>query len=71
MDINKDSLETALNNSAKPAVSTDQEIGYHQGAINTLVSERNELLKMAQVVESLIQAHAKRLEELGYKFEKK
>jgi len=76
MDINNDGLESALNNTAAPTtpseqpaqnISPDQEIGYHQGALNTLVNERNELIKMAQVVESLMQAHMKRLEELGVK----
>jgi uncharacterized protein YqgV (UPF0045/DUF77 family) len=48
-------------------VSKDEEIGYHKGALNTLISERNELLKMVQNVESIMVAHMKRLEELGVK----
>jgi len=47
------------------------EIGFHQGAITTLVNERNELLKMAGNVESIVQAHIKRLEELGVKVQTK
>ncbi len=50
-------------------ISKEEEIGYHKGAINTLVNERNELVRMVQVVDSLIQAHAKRLEELGVKLQ--
>jgi hypothetical protein len=49
----------------------DEEIGFHKGSLNTLISERNELIKMAQVVEQIMQAHLKRLEELGVKFDKK
>ena len=54
-----------------PKLSKEEEIGYHKGALTTLVNERNELLRMAQVVESIIQAHVKRLEELGIKIQKK
>jgi len=50
--------------------SREEEIGYHKGAINTLVNERNELIRMIQVVDSLIQAHVKRLEELGVEMRK-
>ncbi|HKL23944.1 MAG TPA: hypothetical protein VJ912_01270 [Candidatus Nanoarchaeia archaeon] len=46
-------------------MSREMEIGFHQGAINTLNKERSELIKMAQNVESIMQAHAKRLQELG------
>lgn len=52
-------------------MSKEEEIGYHKGSVNTLANERNELLRMVQVVESLIQAHLKRLEELGVKISKK
>ena len=65
-EINKDNLEKALGNSNEsPKMSKEMEIGFHQGAINTLVNERNELLKMAQMTEQIMQAHLKRLEELG------
>lgn len=50
-----------------PSMPKQEEVGYHKGAITTLVNERNELLKIAQIVESLIQVHMKRLEELGVK----
>jgi len=69
-------LEKALSNKPKeepksssqpPAMSKEMEIGFHQGALNTLINERNELLKMAQITEQLMQAHMKRLEELGVK----
>lgn len=79
MEINKDSLENALSsaNSEKkeetkpqmPQVSKEQEIGHHQGALSTLLNERNELVKMIQNVEVVMQAHIKRLEELGVKIQ--
>lgn len=48
-------------------ISKEEEIGVHKGAINTLIAERNELVKMIQNVEMIMQAHLKRLEELGVK----
>jgi len=52
-------------------MSKEEEIGFHKGALNTLANERNELVKMAQTVEHIMQAHIKRLEELGVKMDKK
>jgi hypothetical protein len=77
--MNPEDLEKALNeqeNSSenpqdngnqKPQMSQEMEVGFHQGALNTLINERNELLKMVQITEQLMQSHAKRLEELGVK----
>ena len=71
VDINKDNLEKALSKKdAAPKISKDEEIGFHKGALNTLVAERNELFKMIQNVEAIMQAHMKRLEELGVKIQK-
>ena len=54
-----------------PAMSKEEQIGYHKGALNTLMNERNELIKMVQIVEQLIQGHVKALEQLGIKLQKK
>ncbi len=65
---NKDNLEKALSEqSEQPKISKEEEIGFHKGALNTLVNERNELFKLIQNVEAVMQAHIKRLEELGVK----
>ncbi|MBT4257882.1 hypothetical protein HOD88_01715 [archaeon] len=69
MEVNKENLEDALNDGQQPQISKEEEIGYHKGSLSTLINERNELIKMAQVVESLMQAHMKRLEELGVKIQ--
>lgn len=45
----------------------DEQIGFHKGSLNTLLAERNELVRMLQIVESLAQAHALELEKLGVK----
>ena len=76
---NREDLEKALG-SAKiekpeepskqlPQISKEEEVGFHKGAINTLAAERNELVKMVQNVEMIMQAHIKRLEELGVKID--
>ena len=70
--IDKDKLEDALTKKdVRPNISKEEEIGYHKGALNTLVNERNELVKMIQFVETFMQGHLKRLEELGVKITKK
>jgi len=43
----------------------EEESGFHKGALNTLVAERNELVKMVGNVEAIMQAHIGRLKELG------
>ncbi len=68
--VNKENLEKVFDKKESPKMSKETEIGFHQGALNTLINERNELIKMVQNVESLMQAHLKRLEELGIKIKK-
>ena len=60
-------LEDALNGKEKVEISVEEEIGYHKGCLSTLINERNELVRMVQNVDTFIQAHMKRLNELGVK----
>jgi hypothetical protein len=72
-----DDLESAINSAKKdaapdakkeaeaPKMSEEEETGFHKGALNTLVAERNELVKMIGNVEAIMQAHISRLKELG------
>ena len=55
----------------KPAatVSKSEQIGFHKGALSTLAKEREEMLKIVQVVEQLMQMHIKALKELGVDLE--
>jgi len=70
VEIKKDALEDALNQKDEiPKIPKETEIGFHQGALNTLVNERNELIRMIQQVEVIMQGHIKRLEELGVKIQ--
>jgi argininosuccinate synthase len=67
-EIKKDNLEKALaDKKEEPQLSKEMEIGFHQGALNTLVNERNELFRLIQQVEQIMQAHIKRLEDMGVK----
>jgi len=52
-------------------VSKEEEIGVHKGALNTLLAERNELIKMISNVEVIMQAHIARLKELGVEIKMK
>lgn len=46
-------------------MSKEEQIGFHKGSIQTLVNERNELVRIIQVTESLIKAHLEELKKLG------
>jgi len=50
-------------------VSKDEQVGFHKGSLSTLSKEREELLKMVNVVEQLMQMHAAALKELGVDLE--
>ena len=51
-------------------MTNEEKIGFHKGALATLVKEREEVVKMLSIVESLMQAHIKALKDLGVDLEK-
>lgn len=53
----------------QPEMSKDEQIGFHKGSIATLAKEREELIKIVQIVEQLIQAHNESLKKLGVDLE--
>ncbi|HRZ85495.1 MAG TPA: hypothetical protein P5277_01820 [Candidatus Paceibacterota bacterium] len=57
--------------SPKSILPREQQIGFHKGAIQTLVNERNELIRLVQVTEALIKAHIEELKKLGVNLENK
>ncbi len=74
VDRKKENLEKALGTPAKKdagnqeaGMSKEMEIGFHQGSLNTLINERNEMIRMIQQIEAVMQAHIQRLGELGVK----
>jgi len=42
-----------------------EQIGFHKGALATLVKERQELARLLGIVDSLIKAHIEELKKLG------
>ncbi len=49
----------------KDTVSKDEQIGFHKGSLSTLTKEREEMLRILQIVEQLMQMHIKELKDLG------
>ncbi|MBS3110243.1 hypothetical protein J4227_06975 [Candidatus Woesearchaeota archaeon] len=45
--------------------NTDEQIGFHKGALSTLAKEREEMLKILNIVEQLMRMHLKGLKDLG------
>ena len=43
----------------------EEEIGFHKGAISTLIKERQELGKIFGIVDALLKAHIEALKKLG------
>jgi len=50
-------------------MNKDEQIGFHKGSIATLAKEREELLKMVNIVEQIMQAHNESLKSLGVDLE--
>jgi len=43
----------------------EEEVGFHKGAISTLIKERQELTKILSIVDALLKAHIDALKKLG------
>ncbi len=54
---------------AKAAGSPDEQVGFHKGALTTLAKERQEFMKILNVVEQLMQMHIQALKQLGVDLE--
>ena len=50
-------------------VSKEEQIGFHKGALSTLAKEREEMLRILQIVEQLMQMHVQGLKQLGVDLE--
>jgi len=49
--------------------NNDEQVGFHKGALTTLAKEREELTRILQIVEQLMQMHIKGLKDLGVDLE--
>jgi hypothetical protein len=54
----------------KEEANKDEQIGFHKGALATLAKEREEMMKILNIVEQLMQMHIKGLKDLGVDLEK-
>ncbi|MDO8660364.1 MAG: hypothetical protein Q7K43_00605 [Candidatus Woesearchaeota archaeon] len=50
-------------------ISKDEQIGFHKGSLTTLAKERQELMRMLNIVEQLMQVHLKALKDFGIDLE--
>lgn len=50
---------------AKNDGMSSEKVGFHKGSFAVLSKEREELLRMVQIVEQLMQMHIKELQDLG------
>jgi hypothetical protein len=46
-------------------MAKEEQIGFHKGSITTLLKEREELVRMVNIIDKLLGAHASALKELG------
>lgn len=53
------------NKSERAEVEKTEKIGFHKGSLATLTKEREELLRILQIVEQLMQMHIRELKNLG------
>ena len=53
----------------KTDIGKEEQIGFHKGALSTLAKERQEMMKILQIVEQLMQMHVTALKELGVDLE--
>ena len=42
-----------------------EKVGFHKGSLATLTKEREELMRILQIVEQLMQMHIKELKDMG------
>jgi len=51
-------------------MANEEQIGFHKGSLTTLIKEIEELARLLQIVNTLMQAHVKALKDLGIDIEK-
>jgi hypothetical protein len=60
----KENMVNAMENMSK-----EEQIGFHKGALSTLAKEREEMAKIVNICEQLMQLHLKSLKDLGVDLE--
>jgi len=57
--------ETVKGKSNSSDSGTIEKIGFHKGSLATLAKEREEMMRILQIVEQLMQMHIKELKNMG------
>ena len=65
----KETKQAATTAAPAANVSKEEQIGFHKGSLSTLAKEREEMLRILQIVEQLMQMHIKGLKDLGIDLE--
>ena len=68
MAVKKETKETKTESKSPAAgagMSREEQIGFHKGSLSTLAKEREEMLRILNIVEQLMQMHIKSLQDLG------
>ena len=50
-------------------MTNEEQIGFHKGSLATLAKEREELIRLINITQQLMQAHIKALKDLGIDLE--
>ena len=48
-----------------------EKIGFHKGSISTLIKEREEMIKIIEIINNLLKAHSEELRKMGIEITKK
>lgn len=56
---------TATKESTPDNMSKEEKVGFHKGSLATLSKEREELMRILQIVEQLMQMHVSELKNMG------
>lgn len=65
MAVKKETKNDAKSQMAGAGMSKEEQIGFHKGSLATLAKEREEMLRILNIVEQLMQMHIKSLQDLG------
>lgn len=65
-----DNKQKSGNDKETKNMSKEEQIGFHKGSLSTLAKERQELVRIVQIVEQLMQMHIAALKEQGVDLEK-
>ncbi len=52
-------------------INKHEKIGFHKGSISTLLKEREEMIKIINVIDNLLEAHTDELKKLGINIKRK